>query len=193
MTSDQTASLIYLLLLLLMVGSYFLVASRRDLGRNLRHGALWGLIFLGVIVGYGLWEDVRSTVIPRQSVISDQGMIEVPLARDGHYHMVLDINGVPVQFVVDTGASDIVLTQEDAQRAGIELEGLPFLGTANTANGTVRTARVRLDEVDLNGIVDSRVPALVNGGEMNGSLLGMSYLNRFSEVSFGNGRMVLTR
>lgn len=193
MTGDQTASLVYLVLLGTMIGSYVLVASRRNLGRSIRHAALWVLIFLGVIVSYGLWEDIRGTVIPRQSVHAEQGRIEVPMARDGHFHMTLGVNGVPVEFVVDTGASEIVLTQEDAERAGIAIDGLPFLGTANTANGTVRTAQVRLDEVDLGGITDRNVRALVNGGEMNGSLLGMTYLNRFSEVSFGNGTMVLQR
>lgn len=194
MSADQTASFIYLILLLVLVGSYFLLAHRRDLGRNLRHLALWGLIFVGVIVAYGLWGDLRSTVMPRQQVLADEGRIEVPMGPDGHYHMVLGVNGTPVRFVVDTGASDMVLSLADAERAGVPLEGLPFVGTANTANGPVRTARVRLAAVDLGGgIVDRNVPALVNGGEMQGSLLGMGYLNRFSQVSFGNGRMVLTR
>ncbi len=193
MTSDQTASIIYLVLLGAVVGGYFFLANRRNLGRTLRQGGLWVLIFIGVIVGYGLWGDLRETVIPRQAVFADQGRIEVPIARDGHYHMTLDINGAMVRFVVDTGASDIVLTQDDARRAGIELDGLPFMGIANTANGEVRTARVRLDSVSLGAITDRGVPALVNGGEMTGSLLGMAYLNRFSEVSFGGGKMVLTR
>lgn len=193
MSADQTASMIYLLLLGLVIGSYVFISSRQALGRSLRHAALWVLIFIGVIVSYGLWQDVKGTVIPRQAVFADQGRIEVPIGGDGHYHMVLDVNGVPIQFVVDTGASDIVLTQQDARRAGIEVEGLPFLGIANTANGPVRTARVRLGEVDLGGMVDINVPALVNGGEMEGSLLGMSYLNRFDQVSFGGGKMVLTR
>ena len=193
MTADQTASLIYFGLLAMVVGSYVVVASRRNIGRSIRHATLWVLIFFGAIIAYGLWEDIRGTVVPRQAVFAEEGRIEIPLARDGHYHMTLGVNGTPVEFVVDTGASDIVLSREDAARSGISVDGLPFLGTANTANGTVRTARVRLSEVDLGGIVDRNVPALVNGGAMEGSLLGMAYLNRFSEVSFGNGKMVLTR
>ncbi|WP_116131925.1 TIGR02281 family clan AA aspartic protease [Tropicimonas sp. IMCC34043] len=194
MTADQTASFIYLSLLVVLIGSYFFLAQRRDLGRSLRHAGLWALIFVGVIVAYGLWDDVSNTVMPRQSVYAEQGRIEVPMGRDGHYHMVLGINGTPVQFIVDTGASDMVLSREDASRAGIDLDGLPFGGMANTANGPVRTAFVRVNEVSLGGgIVDRNVPALVSGGDMPGSLLGMGYLNRFSQVSFGNGRMVLTR
>ncbi len=193
MTSDQTASMIYLGLLAMVIGSYVVVASRRNIGRSLRHAALWVLIFLGVIVAYGLWQDIRGTVIPRQSVFADQGRIEVPMARDGHYYMTIGVNGVPVEFVVDTGASEIVLSHEDAARAGVDVDSLNYLGTANTANGQVRTAQVRLKEVDLGGIVDRNVTALVNSGDMFGSLLGMAYLNRFAEVSFGGGRMVLTR
>lgn len=193
MSSDQIASLIYFGLLAMVIGSYVIVASRRNIGRSLRHAALWGLIFLGVILAYGLWDDIRDTVAPRQSVFADQGRIEVPLARDGHYYMTLGINGMPVEFVVDTGASEIVLTRRDAERAGIAVDTLHFLATATTANGPVRTAQIRLREVDLGGIIDRDVPALVNNGEMDGSLLGMAYLNRFAEVSFGGGRMVLTR
>ncbi len=193
MTGDDTARLIYLILLCAVIGGYVFVANRQALGRTVRHLALWGMIFVGVIVAYGLWNDVRDTVVPRQSVFAEEGRIEVPLASDGHYHMLLQVNGQPVQFVVDTGASDIVLSKQDAQRVGIGLDGLPFVGIANTANGQVRTARVRLDSVDLGGIVDRNVSAVVNGGEMQGSLLGMAYLNRFAEVSFGGGKMVLTR
>lgn len=193
MTADQTASFIYLVLLGTMIASYFFVSRRQSLGRSVRHAALWGLIFIGVIVGYGLWGDLRSTVIPRQTVFEEQGRIEVPLGNDGHYHMVLELNGTPVRFVVDTGASDIVLTREDAQRVGLPVDELAFVGVANTANGQVNTARVRLDEVALGGFVDTRVPALVNSGEMEGSLLGMSYLNRFAQVSLGGGKLVLTR
>ncbi|WP_068112029.1 retropepsin-like aspartic protease family protein [Tropicimonas marinistellae] len=193
MSADQTASLIYLVLLGSVIAGYFFLSQRRALGRSLRHAGLWALIFIGVIVGYGLWGDLRDTVLPQQAVFAEAGRVEVPMAADGHYHMVLRIDGTPVQFVVDTGASDIVLSRQDAERAGLSVDGLAFVGVANTANGTVKTARVRLGEVALGEITDRNVPALVNGGEMQGSLLGMSYLNRFAQVSFGGGKMVLTR
>ncbi|SFB78609.1 retropepsin-like aspartic protease family protein [Tropicimonas isoalkanivorans] len=193
MSADQTASLIYLMLLGTVIASYFFLSNRQSLGRTMRQAGLWVLIFIGAIVAYGLWDDLRDTVLPQQSVFAEEGRVEVPLSSDGHYHMVLRVNGTPVEFVIDTGASDIVLTREDAERAGIATDDLPFSGVANTANGTVRTARVRLDEVSLGGITDQNVPAVINGGEMWGSLLGMAYLNRFAEVTFGRGKMILTR
>lgn len=193
MSADQTASLIYLVLLGSVIAGYFFLSNRQSVGRSLRQAGLWALIFIGVIVAYGLWGDLRDTVLPQQSVFAEEGRVEVPMGNDGHFHMVLRINGTPVQFVVDTGASDIVLSRQDAERVGIPTDNLAFLGTASTANGRVQTAQVRLEEVALGDILDSNVAAVVNGGEMQGSLLGMTYLNRFAEVSFGGGKMILTR
>ena len=193
MSGDQTASLIYLVLLGCVIAGYFLLSHRTGLGQALRQAGLWALIFIGVIAGYGLWSDIRGTVLPRQAVFSDEGRIEIPMSPDGHYHMTLEINGTPLRFIVDTGASDMVLSTGDAERAGLDTDRLAYVGVARTANGTVPTARVWLDEVRLGEMVDTSVPALVNGGEMSGSLLGMAYLNRFSEVSFGRGTMTLTR
>ena len=193
MTAEQTASLIYLTLLGAVIGGYFFLSHRRRIGQSLRHLGLWALIFIGVIAAYGLWSDLQGSVLPRQAVFAEEGRIEIPRSPDGHYHMVLQVNGTPVRFVVDTGASDIVLSAQDAVRVGIEPEGLAFVGAARTANGIVRTARVWLDEVRLGEIADHRVPAVVNGGEMTGSLLGMAYLDRFDEVRIGNGQMTLIR
>lgn len=193
MTGDQTASILYLVLLGSVLAGYLFLSHRQRVSDALRQAGLWALIFVGVIAAYGLWSDIRGHVLPRQAVFSEEGRIEVPLAPDGHYHMVLEINGAPVRFIVDTGASDVVLSEQDARRVGLDPDSLAYTGIARTANGTVPTARVWLDEVRLGDMTDSGVPALVNGGEMSGSLLGMGYLNRFEEVRFGGGTMTLIR
>ncbi len=107
--------------------------------------------------------------------------------------MTLDLDGAPVRFVVDTGATDMVLSRQDAERIGITVDDLAFNGRANTANGTVSTARVWLDEVRLGDNVDRDVPAQVNGGEMTSSLLGMTYLQRYEVLNIANGRLTLVR
>ena len=192
MAGNDTASLIYLILLGTAIFGYFIAANRQGLGTTMRQLALWALIFLGVIAAAGLWPSIRDEVVPRQSYTST-GSLEVPRGRDGHYHVTLGINGEPISFVVDTGASDIVLSQHDARRAGIEPDSLAYLGRAQTANGTVPLARVSLDQVSLGEEVERSVPASVNGGEMNGSLLGMSYLSRFGRISIENDILTLTR
>lgn len=193
MTDIDIGNLVYLLLLLLLIGYFSLGRGRLNLNKSLQHAAIWGLIFLGAILAVGLWDDIRSTVRPVQTVITDENRIELPRATDGHFHATLDINGQSVNFIVDTGASDLVLTQQDAARIGLDPENLPYFGRAMTANGEVKTAHVRLDEVRFGGFSDRNVPASVNGGEMSGSLLGMSYLNRFAQITIAGNKLILTR
>lgn len=193
MDSTQIGSLLYLILLGVAVGGYVLVANRNQIGQMLRHAMLWGLIFLGVVAAAGLWSDIRREVMPRQSVIADAGRVEVPRAPDGHYYLQLGVNGVPVEFVVDTGATDIVLTRDDAQRAGIVLEDLIYSGRAFTANGEVRTARTRVEELALGPIRDQNVALWVNEGDMETSLLGMTYLQRFERLEISGRTLVLER
>ncbi|MCA0272923.1 MAG: TIGR02281 family clan AA aspartic protease [Proteobacteria bacterium] len=182
---------IYLVLLLMVVGGYALVESRKNLGKVMHQAAIWTLIFLGAIAIAGLWPTIRHAVRPTQAVVTDGG-IEVPVSEDGHFYVTARVNDADVRFVVDTGASTIVLNARDAERAGFDPATLNFLGTAMTANGTVPTAPVRIARFDLEGMVVENVGASVNGGEMDTSLLGMSYLSRF-EMTVSRDRLLLRR
>jgi aspartyl protease family protein len=183
----------YLVLLGVAVAGWFIAENRNSLGKTMRMALAWGLIFLGVVAGFGLWTDVRTDIIPRQSVVADGARVEVPRAFDGHYYLTLRLDGTPVDFVVDTGASDIVLSREDAARIGLDPQALAYTGVAMTANGQVRTARARLGEILLGGIADQDVMVSVTDGEMPGSLLGMAYLQRFSRIEIADGTLVLER
>ncbi len=193
MNSDNLAQLIYLVLLGSVIAGWFFVDNRKNLGKTAQQAAVWALIFVGVIAAIGLWSDIRDNVAPSQSYIDGMATVEVPRSGDGHYYLTLDIDGTDVEFVIDTGASDVVLTKADALRIGIDVENLFFGDIANTANGEVRTARVRLQNVRLGEIVDLSVGASVNEGEMDTSLLGMTYLQRYSKIEIGGGKMVLRR
>ncbi|MGR3622230.1 retropepsin-like aspartic protease family protein [Pseudophaeobacter sp.] len=185
--------LIYLGLLLCAVGSWVFVQNRQSLSTTVQQIAVWAFIFLGVIAGYGLWGDIRNTLQPRQSVLSEVGQVTVPRSTDGHYYLTLMVNGAPIEFLVDTGASDVVLSTQDARRAGIDLDKLTYFGRANTANGQVRTAPVWIDELALGAIRDHDLRVSVNEGDMDKSLLGMAYLQRWSRIEIRNGALVLTR
>lgn len=187
---EQYGQLIYLGLLLVALGGWVVVEYRSRLGLALRTALAWGMIFLGVMAGYGLWQDLRGDLAPRQTASATQ--IAIPRAQDGHYYPQLMINGQELTFMADTGASGIVLSKADAASLGLDLANLAFLGTANTANGPVRTARVRLDQINFGPFADQNVPAYVNEGEMEGSLLGMEYLGRFN-ITISDQEMVLTR
>ncbi len=193
MTNFDSANLIYLIVLGCAVMMWFFAANRHSMGKNLQQAAVWGLIFIGVIAAIGLWDDIRSTVAPSQSVSRDGARIELPRAPDSHYYLDALVNGAPVRFVVDTGASDIVISRADAIRIGLHPDGLAFTGQANTANGLVRTAPVRLDSFDVGGVTDRGLRAVVNAGDLQDSLLGMRYLQRFKTMHITDGKLVLER
>ncbi len=193
MDGNDLGRLTYLILLGAVIVFWFVVQNRQSLGKTMQQALVWGLLFLGVIAAFGLWSDIRQTVRPTQSVITSAGRIELPRAPDGHYYMTVQVNGADIRFLVDTGASDIYLSREDAQRAGLDPANLAFIGSAMTANGAVRTAPVRLDSIRLGGIEDRGLRAFVNEGQMRESLLGMTYLQRFSSVEIRQGALILTR
>ncbi|KEJ89597.1 retropepsin-like aspartic protease family protein [Sulfitobacter donghicola] len=193
MSADNTANLIYLVLLGCAVGGWFLVQNRDGIGKMMQQALIWGFIFLGVVAGYGLWNDVQRQTTHNQMLTHSDGQISVPRQPDGHYYLTLELNGANIRFVVDTGATDMVLTRDDAARAGIDPDSLVFLGTANTANGQVRTAPVRINTVRLGDITDTDVRASVNGGQMQGSLLGMGYLEKWGRIEISGGELRLTR
>jgi aspartyl protease family protein len=191
MDSETWGRLAYLIVLLALVGSWVVVEYRNRLGAAMRTLLAWGLIFLAVMVGYALWSDMRTQIAPAQSVTAT-GTLEIPRAPDGHYYPVVQVNGTPITFLADTGASSIVLGSGDAARLGIETADLVYLGRAETANGTVRTARVTLDSLSLGPFQDTEVDAFVTDGDMEGSLLGMDYLGLF-RVEIDRDRMILSR
>lgn len=184
-------SLIYLTILGAAVIGWFVAENREGLGKVARMALAWGLIFVAFIAAYGLWEDVESDLVPRSAIIEDGQAIEIPRSFDGHFHLTLNVNGVPVDFLVDTGATDVVLTMEDARRVGLDPDNLAFLGRARTANGEVRTAFATLDSIGVGQITYRNLNASVNAGEMDGSLLGMTYLGLFDRIEIQGDRMTL--
>lgn len=193
MSQDDYGRLIYLGLLGGVLVFWLVVRHRETLSRTLQNAAIWGLIFVGTIAAIGMWDDIRQTVRPSQSVFADTGRVELPRAPDGHYYVTLTVNDAPVRFVVDTGATGIVLTGEDAARIGIDAGSIAFYSEAMTANGLVRTAPVTLDNVRLGPFTDTGISAFVNEGEMEQSLLGMTYLQRFDRLEIADGKMILER
>lgn len=177
--------------LLGILGLSFLGSLFRN-STNLRNALVWLMIFTGTYIAINQWEFVSRNFIQAQPTFSP-ARVEVPKGPDNHFRLTLQINGVDVGFLVDTGASQVVLTQEDAARIGLNPETLGYIGTALTANGEVATAPVRLDTVDLGDIRDTRVRASVNSGEMESSLLGMSYLSRFESIEIRRDVLILNR
>ena len=193
MSGDNLAFLFYFSLLLLFVGAGVLYRNRGRLSQTLQQVSVWVLIFVGVVIAYGFSDTLQSQLLPSRASRIDAGSYTLQRQGDGHFYLTLEVNDTPIEFVVDTGASQVVLTQSDARKLGFDPDNLAFLGRAYTANGVVKTASVVLDRVRLGEIEDFNVQAEVNGGDMDGSLLGMTYLSRFQELSIRGNTLTLTR
>lgn len=192
MSGDEFARIAYLILLGSAIVGWLVVESRGRMGQATRQALAWALIFVGVAAGYGLWQDMGISG-QRQSIVADGREISLNMAQDGHFYLTLTVRDIPVRFMIDTGATSVVLSDRDAARLGIDRRSLAFVGEARTANGTIRTARVMLDDVRLEGHPEGAVAAWVGDGRLDVSLLGMDFLNRFERVEISGSRLILRR
>ena len=194
MSGESLASLGYLALLLVALGGAYLASHRQSVGKSLQMALVWGMIFLGCMAVYGLWGDISRDYGRNSLPITQQdGAIALPRAPDGHYYVTAEVNGAAIDFLVDTGASDIVLSRADAARIGFDLEKLAFLGSARTANGVVPIAYSRLKAIQRDPYLDQGLSVAINGGEMEKSLLGMSYLGLFGRIEIAQDQLILRR
>ncbi len=193
MGTDATLRLVYLALLGLMVAGWFFAQNRQNLSKTLQQAILWFFLFAGGVILYGLKDELRFQTMPKSAIEIDAGRIAIARSTDRHFYATLKVNDVAISFVIDTGATDMVLSAEDARRIGVDPDALAYIGQAQTANGTVRTARIKLKTVRFAGFQDQNVTAWVNDGEMPGSLLGMSYLSLFSRLEIVGDTLILTR
>ena len=123
---------------------------------------------------------------------SDFTSIQITGANPGDFAITAQINGARVAMVLDTGASSVVLTRDDAKAAGLPLEVLNYTVNIDTANGRARAAPVTLDRIAIGGLVERSVEALVaQPGQLKMSLLGMSFLNRLQSWQVSGDRLVL--
>lgn len=146
---------------------------------------LWSLFLLSMVVFYTVRTDLErvafrtlAAIMPGMGFAEQPGTLSFYRASDGHFHIKALINGQPVRFMVDTGASDVMLTPEAAKLLGFDPASLTFSKTYHTANGTVRGAPVLLERFQVGELVLENLPASVNGASMRNSLLGMRFFNR---------------
>ena len=150
------------------------------------------LLFAAVGLGIGLaWPTAK----PKPQIVAAAAPGEVKetvIEREGngHFYVYAKVNGELVRFLVDTGASGVALTTEDAQRVGLQFSPDEFEDIGSGASGVVRGKLVRIKEIEVDGKkVEDVSGAVLEGSEM--SLLGQSYLSRLGEVRMVGEYMVL--
>lgn len=195
--SDTFGYVALLIALAVFVGGGMLGSYRGRAGAMVRDAVTWLALGLGLVTLYAYKEDlmpiaarVVGELIPGSAMTVEQstgGLTEVRIRKrlDGHFTAKVKVNGTPISMIVDTGATSIVLTPEDAKKAGIDVSSLTYRVPVLTANGRTVAARVRLKEVAIGPLDRNKVDALVaQPGALTQSLLGMSFLSRLRSYEF---------
>ncbi len=198
LSTGEFGALAYKIALLVFLAAAVGALFRERFMQAITAAAAWVAIGLALVIGYSyrfelhqVADRVMSEVVPGH-VVSRGRSVEVARASGGDFSITAQINGARVAMVLDTGASSIVLTREDAKAAGLPLEVLDYSVNIDTANGRTRAAPVRLDRVATGGLVERSVDALVaQPGQLRTILLGMSFLDRLQSWQVSGDRLVL--
>lgn len=163
-----------------------------------KHAALWVGIIAALAVGYsyrteltGVVQRVRGEASGGYPVETAPRELVVTATDGGGFFVMGRVNGQVVRFLVDTGASDTVLSPADARRIGLDVAALTFDHEAETANGTGYGAAVTVESLAVGSIQFAEVPVLVNQAPMSYSLLGLTFLHRLESFQVKDGRLYL--
>lgn len=144
---------------------------------------------------FRLTENAGSTAKNPTAMTSVPNLVHtmtIPIQRDGHYWIRTDINNNPVSFIVDTGASIVTLSHEDAKALNLYLNENDYNITVRTAAGMTSMAEVTIDVLSIGVIELYDVKALIaREGMLSVSLLGMNFLNRLERFEFKNSQLII--
>src|ERR1700683_2315636 len=198
LSNRDFSSLAYKIAILVFVSGTVLTLFRERLTEAITAALLWVAVGLFLVIGYSyrfelheIADRVLAELVPGH-VISRGRTVAAARSNGGEFGVSTEINGARVPMVLDTGASSVVLTRDDAKAAGLPLEVLDYSVNIDTANGRTRAAPVTLDRIAVGGLVERSVDALVaQPGQLRMSLLGMSFLNRLQSWQVSGDRLVL--
>jgi len=199
--NDDLASLVYLGLIAAVVGAG-VVGAHRNIGEMIRNLLIWVVIILGLATGWLYQDQAREMVLRvagglapgRPVTVSDKDGQAVLIRKslNGHFEAAGEVNGEPVNFLIDTGATSIALSHDDALRIGFTDDDLSYTLIINTANGKARAAPVRLSTVTVGSVVRSGLRAMVaEPGRLDQSLLGMNFISSLTAFEMRRDEVIL--
>ncbi|MBT3370715.1 MAG: TIGR02281 family clan AA aspartic protease [Rhodospirillaceae bacterium] len=199
LSSEQDQiNLVRLLTILALVSSGLLVTRRIKLGEVVRNIAVWTGAAAMLVLIYTYQDElsaigarVGAELLPSDPMVGQDGVLSLTQGPDGHFYAMAQAHGARIRFMIDTGASDIVLTPSDAKRLGIDLAALRYTKIYHTANGRGRGAPYVLDTLSIGPIQFNNVAVSVNEVEMSASLLGMSFLGRLGSFEIHGRKLIL--
>lgn len=195
---DTQPYLAHHVILLVVLGSALMAGRRTSAGNILRYGAIWIAIGVIAILAYSYrsdFQNLKNRVVgeirPDLGLVSAGGDVTIRRSGDGHFRLTAKVDGKPIRFLVDTGASLVALARHDAEALGFDTERLTYGLRLSTANGTARAAGVSLREISVGSISARNISGSVSRDGLNESLLGLSFLNRLSGYEVRGNTMIL--
>jgi aspartyl protease family protein len=164
----------------------------------LRSVAIWIAVAAGLALGYAYKDEIAA--VPQRFAVAFEtgrpvvvGDHELVISQDefGAYQVVAQVNGQPVRFMVDTGATDTVLAPQDAKRLGVDMDSLKFDRQSETANGKGYGAAFVARDFELGPIRIADFKMEINKAPMSSSLLGLSFLNRMASSEIRGRKLYL--
>lgn len=197
-TDYDKARLVRLVVILFLVSGAVIFARKVKASEVLRNVAIWAGVAGVVMIGYMYRDEFqsfgnrfRSELVPQYPVQYGTRTATISADESGGFSLIGQVNGARVTFLVDTGASDIVLSPADALRVGLNLSGLDYSRRFETAHGMGYGARAVVSTLTVGPVTLQDVPVSVNQSPMSSSLLGMSFLKRLDSFEVHGRKLVL--
>ena len=202
---EDLSQLGYLLIVLVFVGSA-LLGRNLGAGEVIRATAGWLAVLLVLVGAYAYRTELTAVggrllsvlapgvpIAGRLAGETGEGSVVIMRAIDGHFAVRAEVEDIPLTMMVDTGASFVTLTIDDAARIGVDVTALRFSVPIRTANGMIQAAPATIGKLAVGSIERTDVPALVSPPDsLDQSLLGMSFLDTLNGYAISGDRLVLT-
>ena len=191
-------SYLTLLSMILVLASVVFGVAKSGVSKELviKSAIIWLSISIAGLSAYSYqWElkqyfnRILGQLAPSLAQTNKEGSVTFYAGDNGHFMMDSLVNGRNIHFLLDTGASRVTLSADDAKSLGIDLDTLRFDIAVNTAKGVNFVAYFRLDSIQIGNIVVKDVDAYVSKEGLSGSLLGMSFLNKLSRYQIDKNKI----
>lgn len=197
-TRDGWADVAYGVGVVVLVSAGIFRVRRGVFAQHLRHAAIWVATVAVLALGFayreelaGVPQHLRLAFSAGDPVTTGDHELVIPQDERGAFVVVGKVNGQRVRFMVDTGASDTVLSPDDARRLGVEVDRLRYDDIAETANGVGHGAPYAARSLQVGPIVLDNFQMTINQAPMSSSLLGLSFLNHLESFEIRGRKLIL--
>lgn len=174
--------------------------SRKASGESSLNIFIWLIIFIALIIIYAfrfeletIKDRILAVIIPSYSWTNDEGRLVIARHKNGHFYLdAYTKDKEKIHFLIDTGASDIALTHEDARKLGFNLSNLKYTRQYSTANGISSAAPVRIPQLTIGDKIFYNLEGHITSGGLDISLLGMSIIDDFKDFKITQDMLILS-